>query len=95
MTRTRGRCPRGQRLVASVPDGHWKTITFVGALRCDRIDAPCLFDGPMNAGRFHAWVEQALAPTLQPGDIVVMDNLSSHKNARIRAVIEAVQATLR
>ena len=95
MTRTYGRCARGRRLVAPVPHGHWKTITFVGALRCDRIHAPCLFDGPMNGERFHAWIEQGLAPTLAPGDIVVMDNLPSHKAARIRTALEKVGASLR
>ena len=79
MARLYGRCPRGERLVSYVPFGHWKTTTFVGALRNDQITAPCLFDGPMNGKRFLAWVEQFLAPSLRVGDIVVMDNLSSHK----------------
>ena len=70
---------RGERLVDKVPHGHWKTSTFLAGLRHDRIAAPCLFDGPINGERFLAYVEQVLIPTLQPGDIVVMDNLGSHK----------------
>jgi transposase len=94
MTRLYGRCPRGERLVSYVPFGHWKTTTFIGALRHDRIAAPCVFDGPMNGERFRAWVEQFLAPTLQEGDIIVMDNLSSHKVAGVKAAIEKVGASL-
>jgi transposase len=94
MTRLYGRCPRGDRLVSYVPFGHWKTTTFIGALRHDRITAPCVFDGPMNGERFRAWVEQFLAPTLHEGDIVVMDNLSSHKVAGVQAAIEKVGASL-
>src|SRR5690348_3439692 len=78
MTRLHGRCARGQRLVAKVPHGPRKTLTFVAGLRCDGLTAPCLLDGPINAESFRAWLEQFLAPTLRPGDIVVMDNLSSH-----------------
>jgi transposase len=95
MTRLYGRSPRGQRLVSYVPFGHWKTTTFVGALRHDQITAPCVFDGPMNGERFRAWVEQFLAPTLRPGDVVVMDNLSSHKVAGVKAAIEKSGASLR
>jgi len=95
MTRLYGRCPRGERLVSYVPFGHWKTTTFVGALRHDQIAAPCVFDGPMNGKTFRAWVEQFLAPTLREGDIVVMDNLSSHKVAGVKAAIEKVGASLR
>lgn len=95
MTRLYGRCPRGERLVSYVPFGHWKTTTFVGALRHDQIAAPCVFDGPMNGETFRAWVEQFLAPTLREGDIVVMDNLSSHKVAGVKAAIEKVGASLR
>ena len=95
MTRRYGRCPRGERLLCKVPHGHWKTTTFIGALRCDRIDAPCIFDGPMNGEKFLAWVEQFLVPTLRPGDIVVMDNLSSHKVAGVAPAIEAAGAKLR
>ncbi len=85
MTRLFGRIARGHRLNALAPYGHWKTMTFVGALRCDGITAPCVLDGPMNAASFLAYVEQILAPTLRPGDIVAMDNLSSHKGMAIRA----------
>jgi transposase len=95
MARRYGRCPRGERLVSAVPHGHWHTTTFVGALRHDRLTAPCVFDGPMNAECFRAYVEQCLAPTLQPGDIVILDNLSSHKVAGIREAIEATGARLR
>lgn len=95
MARRYGRCPRGQRLLSSVPHGHWKTTTFVAALRFDEIAAPCVFDGPMNGECFLAYVEQCLAPTLQDGDVVIMDNLSSHKVAGIRQAIEAAGATLR
>jgi transposase len=94
MTPLRGWGPRGQRLVAKAPHGHWKTLTFVAALRCDRIEAPLVFDGPINGQSFAAYVEQALAPTLNPGDIVVLDNLRSHKGAAIRATIRAAGAKL-
>ena len=86
MTRTHGRALRGQRLVARVPHGRWTTMTFLAALRSDRIDAPCVVDGPINGAIFRAWVEQFLVPTLQPGDIVVLDNLGSHKGAAVRRV---------
>ena len=95
MARRYGRCPRGQRLVCAVPHGHWHTTTFVGALRHDRLTAPCVFDGPMNAECFRAYVEQCLAPTLRPGDVVVLDNLSSHKVPGIRQAIEATGARVR
>jgi len=95
MTRLYGRCARGKRLVCAVPHGHWKTTTFVGALRHDGMTAPCVVDGPINGETFLAWVEQLLAPTLRRGDIVVMDNLSSHKVKGVREAIEAVGATLR
>jgi transposase len=94
MTPLRGWGPRGQRLVAKAPHGHWKTLTFVAALRCDRIEAPLVFDGPINGQSFAAYVEQALAPTLNPGDIVILDNLGSHKGAAIRATIRAAGAKL-
>ncbi len=90
MTRTHGRCARGERLVAKVPHGHWKTMTFLAALRHDHITAPCVFDGPINGESFLAWVEQALVPTLAPGDIVVLDNLGSHKGRAVRAALRAV-----
>jgi transposase len=75
MARSHGRCARGKRLSAKVPHGHWRTLTFLAALRSDRIDAPCVIDGPINGQSFLAYVEQVLVPTLAPGDIVVMDNL--------------------
>jgi len=75
MVRLHGRAPRGQRLNVKVPHGHWKTLTFVAALRSDRIAAPCVLDGPINGTSFLAYVEQILVPTLVRGDIVVMDNL--------------------
>ena len=89
MTRLRGRCPRGQRLVAAVPHGHWRTSTFVAGLRMSGLSAPLVLDGAMNGEAFLAYVEQILAPTLTPGDIVIMDNLSSHKVAGVREAIEA------
>jgi transposase len=92
MAPLRGWCALGQRLNAKVPYGHWKTMTFLAALRCDRIDAPCVFDGPINGESFLAYVEQCLAPTLKPGDIVILDNLSSHKSKAVRAAIRAVGA---
>jgi transposase len=95
MTRLYGRCARGKRLVCAVPHGHWKTTTFVGALRQDGMTAPCVVDGPINGEIFLAWVEQLLVPTLRRGDIVVMDNLSSHKVKGVREAIEAAGATLR
>src|SRR6202035_2536324 len=75
----RGWAPRGARLVAKVPHGHWKTLTFVAALRHDRIEAPFVLDGPINGECFKTYVEKVLAPTLAPGDLVIMDNLGSHK----------------
>ena len=94
MTRLRGWAPRGQRLVDKVPHGKWKTATFLAALRNDRIDAPCLFDGPINGERFHAYVEQFLVPTLKPGDVVILDNLGSHKGKAVRKAIREVGARL-
>ena len=95
MTRTHGRSPRGERLVMAVPHGHWKTTTFVVALRLDGLTAPTVVDGPMNGDVFVAYVEQQLVPTLKRGDIVAMDNLSSHKRAGVKAAIESVGAELR
>jgi len=92
MTPRHGRCERGKRLLAHAPFGHWKTTTFVAALRHDRITAPCVFDGPINGAKFLAYVEQVLVPALSPGDIVVMDNLGSHKVAGVRKAIEAAEA---
>lgn len=95
MARLYGRAPRGQRLVASVPHGHWMTTTFVAALRHDEIAAPCVFDGPMDGASFLTYVEHFLAPTLHQGDIVVLDNLASHKVAGVKEAIEQAGATLR
>ena len=89
-----GRGPRGKKVDRSAPQAHWLTMTFVAALRHDRINAPCVFAGPINGDWFRAWTEQSLAPTLQPGDLVILDNLSSHKVAGVRAAIEARGAQL-
>ena len=94
MTRLHGRCARGQRLIGKVPHGPRKTLTFVAGLRCDGITAPCILDGPINGECFLAWLQQFLIPTLRSGDIVVMDNLTSHKNPAIRRAIRAVGAKL-
>jgi transposase len=94
MVRAYGRAPRGQRLVGRVPHGHWKTTTFIAALRHDAITAPCVIDGPINGETFLAYVEQFLVPTLRPGDIVVMDNLGSHKGEGVHRAIEGAGATL-
>jgi transposase len=95
MARLRGRCPKGERLFASIPHGHWRTTTFVAGLRLGGLDAPMVIDGPMNGETFLAYVEQVLVPTLRPGDIVVMDNLGCHKSAKVRDAIEAAGAELR
>ncbi|MGH6949986.1 MAG: IS630 family transposase, partial [Vitreimonas sp.] len=95
MTRINGRAPRGRRLLAHVPHGHWKTTTFIGALRANALTAPMVVDGAVNGEIFLAYVTQVLAPTLRPGDIVIMDNLSSHKIAGVREAIEAAGAELR
>lgn len=95
MARQYGRCRRGGRLRASVPYGHWKTTTFVAGLRRDGMIAPMVLDGPINRAAFLAYVEQVLVPELRPGDIVVMDNLSSHKGSALRELIEAAGACLR
>ena len=94
MARLRGRAPRGERLVGKIPHGHWKTTTFVAGLRSTALTAPCVIDGPMNGNAFLAYVEQVLGPTLKPGDIVVLDNLSAHKVPGIREAIEAAGAKL-
>jgi transposase len=94
MTRRRGRAPRGQRLVASVPFGHWNTSTFIAALRHDGLVAPYVMDGAINGELSLAYVEQVLVPTLRAGDMVVMDNLGSHKVAGVRAAIEGAGAEL-
>ena len=94
MTRLRGRAPRGERLVQPVPHGHWKTSTFVAGLRTSGLTAPLVVDGAMNGEVFLAYVEQILVPTLSPGDILILDNLSSHKVAGVREAIERCGATL-
>jgi len=94
MVRLHGRAKRGQRLIDKTPFGHWKTSTFIGALRHDGVIAPGVFDGAINGDLFLAWVEQVLVPTLRSGDTVVMDNLSSHKVAGVRKAIEAAGAHL-
>ena len=95
MARQYGRSPVGERLVAKVPHGHWKTLTLIAALRVDGLTAPYVIDGAMDGPAFIAYVEQVLAPTLRKGDIVFMDNLSTHKVAGVREAIEAAGATLR
>jgi len=94
MTRTHGRAPRGERLIAKAPHGRWRTLTFLAALRSDRIDAPCVIDGPINGQSFLAYVEQVLVPALKPGDIVIIDNLGSHKGKAVRRSIRAAGAKL-
>jgi transposase len=94
MVRTRGRCRRGERLIGRAPRGHWKITTFVAGLRCDRIAAPFVVAQPMNGEIFLAYVRESLVPTLAPGDIVVMDNLSAHKVAGVREAIAAAGARL-
>ena len=92
LTRSHGWAPRGHRLLAKVPHGQWETTTFLAALRHDLIDAPCLFDGPINGERFLAYVRQMLVPTLKPGDVVILDNLGSHKGKAVRQAVRAVGA---
>ena len=94
MARSRGRAPRGQRCHGAVPHGHWKTTTFVGALRREQLMAPMVTDGPMDGEMFRAYTRHFLAPVLRPGDIVVLDNLASHKVAGVREAIEEAGATL-
>ena len=94
MAPLRGWGQRGARLPSKVPYGHWNTMTFIAALRHDRIDAPWLLDAPMNGTLFRTYVEKVLAPTLRPGDIVIADNLSSHTGAAVRRAIRAVGARL-
>ncbi len=95
MTRTHGRCRRGERLRMGFPHGHRKTTTLVAGLRLDGMVAPMVLDGPINGDWFEAYVTHILAPTLRPGDIVIMDNLSSHKRASVREIIEDHGAKLR
>jgi transposase len=94
MARRYGRSPYGQRCVAALPHGHWKTTTFVGALRETGMTAPMVLDGPMDGSAFEAYVTQVLVPTLRPGDIVVMDNLAAHKRAEVGIAIDAAGARL-
>jgi transposase len=94
MAPLRGWGPKGKRLRGFAPHGHWRTLTFLGALRCDQLTAPCVFDGPINGQCFGAYVEQQLAPVLKQGDIVIMDNLGSHKSALVRRSIKAAGARL-
>ena len=94
MARLYGRSPYGQRCVAALPHGHWKTTTFVGALRATGMTAPMVLDGPMDGLAFEAYVTQVLVPTLKPDDIVVMDNLAAHKRAEVAIAIEAAGARL-
>ena len=94
MAPLRGWARRGKRLNAKVPHGHWKTTTFLAALRHDRIDAPWVLDGPIDGENFRTYVERVLVPTLKPGDIVIMDNLGSHKGKAVRQLIRAAGAKL-
>jgi putative transposase len=94
MAPLRGWAPLGERLIAKVPYGHWKTSTFIAALHCDRIEAPWILDGPINAEAFKTYVETVLAPTLRPGKLVIMDNLGSHKGKAVRQAIRAAGAKL-
>ena len=94
MVRTRGRCRRGRRLIGKAPWGQWKTTTFVAALRCNTISAPCVLDGAMDGQGFLTYVEMILVPSLAAGDIVVMDNLPAHKVEGVRQLIEAANAKL-
>ena len=94
MAALRGWAPRGQRLKGKAPFGHWNTQTFIAALRVDRVEAPWLIDGPINGERFRLYVEKVLVPTLRPGDIVIMDNLGSHKGKPVRRAIRAAGARL-
>ena len=94
MARLHGRARKGERLRAGIPHGHWKTTTFVAGLRIDGIAAPMVLDGPINRNAFQAYVDQVLVPALKRGDVVVMDNLSSHKGPAVRRAIEAAGANL-
>ncbi len=94
MAPLRGWGPKGERVRGFAPHGHWRTLTFLGALRSDSLVAPCVFDGPINGECFRAYVEQQLVPVLKPGDIVIMDNLGSHKSAALRRIIRRAGARL-
>ena len=94
MVRLRGRCRRGERLIGRVPQGHWKTMTFVAGLRHNRMVAPFVVDGPMTRAVFLAYLEQCLRPTLKRGDVVIIDNLPAHKGDAVEQVIKAARASL-
>jgi transposase len=94
MAPLRGWGPKGERVLGFAPHGRWRTLTFLGALRCDSLTAPCVFDGPINGECFRAYVEQQLVPVLKPGDIVIMDNLGSHKSAALRRILRTAGARL-
>ena len=94
MGRLRGRCPRGERLIGYVPQGHWKTVTFVAGLRNNKMVAPFVVDGPMTKADFLAYIEQCLRPTLKRGDIVIIDNLPAHKGDEVQHAIETARAIL-
>ena len=94
MAALRGWAPCGERLIAKVPHGRWKTTTFLAALRCDRIDAPWLIEGPIDGETFRTYIEKVLVPTLHEGDIVIMDNLASHKGKAVRQLVRAAGAKL-
>ena len=94
MAPLRGWGPRGQRVKGKAPSGRWKTMTFIAALRHNAIGAPCLFDGPINGQAFLAWVRQILVPTLKPGEVVIMDNLGSHRGKAVRNAIRKAGAKL-
>jgi transposase len=94
MAPLRGWGAKGKRLIGLAPHGRWKTLTFLGALRFDQLTAPCVFDGPINGQCFRAYIEQVLLPVLKPGDIVILDNLGSHKSKAIRSMLRAADARL-
>ena len=94
MAPLRGWGPRGHKLIGRAPHGHWRTMTFIAALRCDRVDAPYVFDHPINGLSFTAWIKQCLVPTLKPGDVEILDNLRSHKHKAARHAIRAVGTML-
>jgi transposase len=94
MGRRYGRSRRGERLIAAVPQGHWKTTTFIAGLKQSGIVAPLVLDGPMTGSAFRAYVEQFLAPALEPGDVVVLDNLAAHKVAGVRQAVAAAGAAI-
>ena len=94
MTRLRGRSARGTRCLAHAPHGHWKTTTFIAGLRCDEVSAPLVIDGPLDGAIFLAWVRECLCPSLSAGDVVVADNLSSHKVAGVQEALQAVGARI-